>query len=111
MSDDAPPAFEPQSLASVTSADTDNNESAPTANGGSLKDSMVNSKVCHVIINPFPFLHRLISLQTPKLYTQLPSLIILPDTAAAMNTVSNHPITQSTKETITNGINSIHDTN
>jgi len=57
MSDDAPPAFEPQSLARVTSADVDTNQSAPVTNGSSLKDSMVNSKVCRVILNPFPVLH------------------------------------------------------
>jgi hypothetical protein len=71
MSDDAP-AFEPQSLAPVSSADIDNSQSAPTANGSSLKDTMVDSKVCRVILNPFSFLRRLTSLQTQNLTIHLP---------------------------------------
>lgn len=110
MSADNAPSFDRvlESLVPVTSADAadsghNDTQSAPTANGNSFKDTMVNSKVRR------PFF---ISISICKASANVSFSCAaystffsnkLSDTAAAMNTISNHPLAQSTKETLTQG--------
>ena len=112
MSADNTPSFDgvPESLVPVTSADAadsghNQTQSAPTANGNSFKDTMVNSKVRRPFFNPiFISICKAsanISFRCGTYSTFFSNK--LSDTAAAINTISNHPLTQDTKETLTQG--------
>ena len=105
MSADVPPPFEDvhQSSAPDTSADTEQSHTAPAANGSSFKDSVVDSEVSGVDL--LLLLSSLLTLYLRRQFNLSPSTSsnLSLDTAAAMNTVSNHPVTQNAKETLTNG--------
>ncbi len=81
------------------------NQSAPTANGNHIKDTMVDSKVCWAL----SFLVVCVCKASANLSLRISTYSTfvlsnkLSDTAAAINTIKNHPIAQSTKETLAEG--------
>ena len=110
MSADAPRFGDTQqSTAPPTSADLEPSQPAYTVNGTSLKNSIVDSEVSQLVPRPLQACFPGVSLTNfsgagRTIYSAVTGPNILPDTAAAMNTISNHPVTQNTKETLSKGM-------
>ncbi len=106
QSQEVPTANGPdESQSAPTANGPDESQSAPTANGNNYKDTIVNSKVCWALSVVFVCMHKAsanISRRSSSCSTFVP-FNESSDTASAINTVKDHPITQNTKETLTQG--------